>query len=399
MTAQAGDKFMYEGKEYSLVSKCFCVTPLAFTFFDFLRYKIIPEGTSTACYAGYTCHYCLNDNGLFLEDLHVNSKNGEYPAINGITPSKDLDVHDLHVYKGLNISHRHHSGKFLLGDDFINDFYIHMGFQWPWAYKTLKELVFEDGKLIECTDQSEMAAHLREIIKSYLDLEREIGRHAEECFTTEYFIKSWWLHEGDFILWITRGGRSIHFSFTNPRKKYSGILVRDLIEAAEHPKMKITESTVTSDKIFTYLKRRNFDFSNLRWILFSGDYFPLENTKGFLDFCSKVRLLNANVEIQLSSDHLNKFIKIGLPLKNFEGKIDSASFNVHLDDLTDVTRSNPYKTFFDVESKEEICAFFTELKKYIPDVTVKAYTRHANEETANLCRHIVEDELKVKFEG
>ena len=90
--------------------------------------------------------------------------------------------------------------------------------------------------------------------------------------------------------------------------------------------------------------------------------------------------------------------KLGLPLGIFEGRIDAVSFKVHLEELTDVTRSNPYKAFFDVESKEEICAFFTELKKYIPDVTVEAYTRHVNEETANLCRHIVEDELKVKFE-
>ena len=102
MTAQAGDKFIYEGKEFSVVSTCFSAMPLAFRFFDLLRRGIIPEGTSSACYEGYTCHYCFNDNGLFLEDLHVNSRTGKYPAINGITPSKELDAYGLHVYKGLH---------------------------------------------------------------------------------------------------------------------------------------------------------------------------------------------------------------------------------------------------------------------------------------------------------
>ena len=48
-----------------------------------------------------------------------------------------------------------------MGDDFLSDYYIHMGFQQPWAYQKLIDLVFENGKLIKTLDQSHVAEGLR----------------------------------------------------------------------------------------------------------------------------------------------------------------------------------------------------------------------------------------------
>ncbi|MBS3793093.1 hypothetical protein KGY77_10685, partial [Candidatus Bipolaricaulota bacterium] len=55
-----------------------------------------------------------------------------------------------------------YTGGLLLGDEFIQDLYTHMGFQAPWKYEKVIELIFEEGKLQKETDRSERMAVLRD---------------------------------------------------------------------------------------------------------------------------------------------------------------------------------------------------------------------------------------------
>lgn len=101
-----------------------------------------------------------------------------------------------HLYQGLNLKMTY-TGKLLVGRDFMHEYYIHMGYQRAWAYKTLIELIFEDGALIETNDQSDVAAQIRAKIKNEQKLEKKLSRNiprfVDESFSLDYGIKAWWL--------------------------------------------------------------------------------------------------------------------------------------------------------------------------------------------------------------
>lgn len=54
----------------------------------------------------------------------------------------------------------------MLGEDFLWEYYIHMGFQNAWAYKELLELEMEKGRVVNVIDHSKMAEELRQRINA-----------------------------------------------------------------------------------------------------------------------------------------------------------------------------------------------------------------------------------------
>lgn len=196
MTAQAGDRFTYNNLEYSVVALSGPVQ------FDPKDYGITPEAICTACWNGYWCDYNISDKGLILQNLYINSKDGYYPEINGVGVEKENGKkrHNMghHLYKdiGLPIAY---SGKIVAGRDFMNQYYIHMGYQRAWAYKILLEFVFEAGALAETIDHSAAAASLREELQTAGDdissprSEDEIRKFVEDSFSLELGVKAWWV--------------------------------------------------------------------------------------------------------------------------------------------------------------------------------------------------------------
>ena len=196
MTAQKGDVIKYKEKEYSIIA---ITNPLNF---NPKEYGIVPSALHTGCWKGYWCVYNINDKGIFLEDLYINSKDDFYPSINNVEAvinNYNLELEKYighHLYKGLNIKMMF-SGKILVGDEFIREYYIHMGFQRGWAYKVLIELVFEQGQLIKINDQSEIASEIRKDIKSknksYRKTIDDIAKFVDDSFSLDYRVKAWWL--------------------------------------------------------------------------------------------------------------------------------------------------------------------------------------------------------------
>lgn len=91
-----------------------------------------------------------------------------------------------------------YTGRILVGKGFIHDYYIHMGFQRAWAYETLKEFVFENGKLINVVDHSKIAAELRELIDRDPEefdnkLHEDIIGFVNSSFSLDFENKAWWL--------------------------------------------------------------------------------------------------------------------------------------------------------------------------------------------------------------
>ena len=220
MTAQIEDRFLHRKKRYSLVAITDSIG------FDPREYGLIPEARCTACWRGYFCEYKVAQEGLFLQNLFINTKDEIYPPVNGV-PVSEMEYHECTVisfkdgkqiqrkemsennmghreYKDVNIPMAY-TGKILLGDEFLRKYYIHMGFQRSWAYKELVEFEFDNGKLVKKTDHSDTAQKLREILDSSgvnpAHPEGEnIPKFVSDSFSLDYAVKAWWLEKDAAIL-------------------------------------------------------------------------------------------------------------------------------------------------------------------------------------------------------
>lgn len=210
MTAQIGDIYKYKNREYSIVAMS---SPINFKPED---YGLEPQSRCTACWNGYWCEYHIENDRLLLKNLFMFNSEGNYPLLNGVgvveqtyhegtsyklgegKPKKVmLEDHMGHrEYRNVNLPIKY-TGKILVGDGFIRDYYIHMGYQRAWAYNELLEFVFEKGSLIETIDHSDMAEKIRCELKSNdtnIKNEREnIVLLIERSFSLDMKDKAWWI--------------------------------------------------------------------------------------------------------------------------------------------------------------------------------------------------------------
>ena len=160
MTAQVPDTYVYEGKKYSLIAMS--KRPR----FNPLKYGIEPQYTCTACWAGYAEDYNIVDSKLFLQRLWISESGSGYPDVNGVKV-KELEKPGIfgYVYEDVNLLVKY-TGKIVIGNSFIDEYYKHMGLQRAWAYKKVLELIFEKGRLVEVIDHSETVQKIREEMES-----------------------------------------------------------------------------------------------------------------------------------------------------------------------------------------------------------------------------------------
>ena len=156
MTAQIGDTCRIKRKEYQILD---CEKDL----FDPRSVGISTTSCSTACWRGFKCEYVIKQNELLLSNLIVCCN--ECVEFNGIKPQELLERNPVgnYLYEDLNYK-INYTGKLLLGDKFIQKYYIHMGFQNFWAFKDVKEYIFEEGNCIKYQDCSDIAKFARNII-------------------------------------------------------------------------------------------------------------------------------------------------------------------------------------------------------------------------------------------
>lgn len=159
MTAQISDIIFYSNKKYDLVA---IEKELEF---HPENYGLEPQPVSTACYRGYYCEYSFIEKQLVLSKLNINLKEEDKPAINGIQPqkSKHFETSGFWEYNDLNIP-MDYSGGIIIARKFMAEFYIHMGFQQPYSYKEVFELIIDKGKLLECIDHSKRMEEIRDML-------------------------------------------------------------------------------------------------------------------------------------------------------------------------------------------------------------------------------------------
>ena len=187
MTAQFEDEFRLRGEVWSLIGMS------GSGLFDPADHGIGVEGHCTACYRGFLCRYDIDDEGIFLIQLLVMGPSGAmFPSLGGVEPTPVGQLFDA-VYDGLRLAVPF-DGGLLLGREFIEDQYVHMGFQKPHAYARVREVIFSKGRLKREADHSDLFRELRATVSRMAgrgderDLD-SLGDWIASCFDVDY--RSW----------------------------------------------------------------------------------------------------------------------------------------------------------------------------------------------------------------
>ena len=205
MTAQIGDIYEHEGAKYS------CVAEIGESYFDPRKYGFEPTQCSSACWRGFYCEYEINDSKLKLQTLHIYDKNDNYPELNGVSIIPiEYETDELYngtdwiqvkvpydgfqTYNNLNLVIEF-TGKILLASGFIDEYYVHMGFQEPYGFETLLSVEFEHGMVKEIVDHGETARLLRKICE---DKKKKFFIEEDELYNTlpEEIRKTIWWKQG-----------------------------------------------------------------------------------------------------------------------------------------------------------------------------------------------------------
>ncbi|MGL4336057.1 MAG: hypothetical protein ACRCST_04115 [Turicibacter sp.] len=175
MTAQIEDsiKFLYKKYDIVAIQKSWPFHPEDI--------DMLPVGCSSDCWRGFVCEYAVTTKGLKLKNLYINVEE-DYKPINGVeaVPSNM----GMMVYKNLNLDIEY-SGGIIIAADFMHEYYVHMGFQAPVSYKTVYELVFDKGQLIEKIDHSDKMKKVREE-NEFINHERDNVYGICEAFSLDY---------------------------------------------------------------------------------------------------------------------------------------------------------------------------------------------------------------------
>lgn len=148
MTAQFPDYISFLNEDYALGG--LTNGPL----FSPEDWGIETQSDCTALRKGFSVSYSIIDEALYITRLYINSKDGLYPDIDGVTP-------DDGVYEGIKMKVSY-TGKIRLVKDFDRKYYIHHGYQATAAHHTVFELSLKDGAVTDIIDRSQDAQRLRE---------------------------------------------------------------------------------------------------------------------------------------------------------------------------------------------------------------------------------------------
>jgi len=96
-------------------------------------------------------------------------------------------------YEEIRVASRF-TGRLLIARNLVQDQYVHMGFQKPAAYKTVIELVVEEGKVVDEIDRSAVYAEIRKKLGDKRDApndpadENDVKQWIAERFSLDYEI-------------------------------------------------------------------------------------------------------------------------------------------------------------------------------------------------------------------
>lgn len=189
MTAQINDRVFHRKIHFNIagINGCGLFQPQAV--------GIQPEAMSTACWRGFYVQYAIEEDQLFLTQVTIGlpktdaeaARAGGGPELFGRKAKYNQSEWGW-VYNDLRQPFAF-SGGLLLGEGFIRQLYVHMGFHPAWKYRNVREVLFEQGRLTEDFDRSDAMEGVRAQL-SEKPLEPtavgEIEKWVEKCFSRDY---------------------------------------------------------------------------------------------------------------------------------------------------------------------------------------------------------------------
>ena len=159
MTAQLPDTFLFGGERFSLIgmTEGVLATPEQF--------GMEPIMIHTGCYRGFYATYELTEEALYLRELTLREKNEEYLPIGKIQPEKE---NFQASYRGLS-EVIPFSGKIRLARDFIEELYIHMGYQKATSFQSVLDVTLKEGSVVEIVDRSKEMERKRGAFKKHFE--------------------------------------------------------------------------------------------------------------------------------------------------------------------------------------------------------------------------------------
>jgi hypothetical protein len=198
MTAQVMDTVAYGGCTYALCGVN------GSGLFEPQLHGLEPVMLNTACWRGYHCGYAVAGGRLTLSRLNIGLEEHAGGSLAGRAARRyTLPVEELVDGKRVSTSYDPgdwlidalelpvaFTGSMLLGDELIDDRYVHMGFQRPFAFRVVHELFFANGTLERDQDRTAKMAELRRRLAAESS-EREPTREEveawiEACFDLRY---------------------------------------------------------------------------------------------------------------------------------------------------------------------------------------------------------------------
>lgn len=213
MTSQTTDTILFKGEAYELIGMT------QGDLFNPEQFGMNPVMLHTGCYRGYYATYDLTEEGLILRELTIRDDNLLYPIIGGVVPNceyylpPDTDpvitkledemnaLFDDKLITGSEVSERtkalykkiriqtelspnkkiasasysglnekiNFTGKIRIAKDFVNELYIHMGYQKPTSFRTVLDVTLRNKWLAKIQDRSEEMELKRGEFKAYYD--------------------------------------------------------------------------------------------------------------------------------------------------------------------------------------------------------------------------------------
>ena len=157
MTAQAHDSLLLDGTSYDIVA---IENPWPF---HPSMHGLMPEPFSSSCCRGYTAEYVVHGDCLVLDVLAISVAVSKPPTFSGIRPrhGRQSADHRQWEYRNIGLPVRY-SGGLVIGSGFLPKHYVHMGFQSPHCFRTVKEVRFSDGLTRDQQDLSERVEQVRQ---------------------------------------------------------------------------------------------------------------------------------------------------------------------------------------------------------------------------------------------
>jgi hypothetical protein len=162
MTAQIKDKLMYQGQEWSVIHSH------GQGLFSPEEHGFTPWARSSACHRGYYCHYLIVRDQLMMQKLWMSlqypemvlARNGRGTSLLGAMPQEDKDQGML-VYEWLASPMKFTGGLLVAREEIEIDSYWRRLFSLL-KYRTVRDLTFDQGHLIQDEDVSLDVARMRE---------------------------------------------------------------------------------------------------------------------------------------------------------------------------------------------------------------------------------------------